>query len=139
MMDAGDVIVYREWPEQVIADAITEFNTVMHDGAGVEELEAGLHGLDFLTRRSEITETLRWRLEGVEVEARMRMQLLGEQEAAQRTRDENLKMLATSVGNLKKFADHLLPRMAGIGARHLLKRYPQLALEPEYEFDEECD
>lgn len=43
----NDLIVYKEWPTSVVADALREFNNQMHDGAGIAELSAGLHGLDF--------------------------------------------------------------------------------------------
>lgn len=47
-------VVYQPWPRETINEAVTEFNAQMHDGAGAEEILAGLHGLDFLTCRSEI-------------------------------------------------------------------------------------
>ena len=60
----NDLIVYKEWPTSVVADALREFNNQMHDGAGIAELSAGLHGLDFLTRRSVLSADLQARVDG---------------------------------------------------------------------------
>jgi hypothetical protein len=74
-----DPIIYRSWPRDTISEAISEFNHHMHDGAGIEEIEAGLHGLDFLTRASELGSDLEARLDGAVTEGRMRITLMLEQ------------------------------------------------------------
>jgi hypothetical protein len=93
-------MVYRPWPEKVIADAIREFNDQMHDGAGIPEIQAGLHGLDFLTRRSNVDDNLQARLDGAITEARMRIELLAAKEAEDRTAEEQRAMALKSVENL---------------------------------------
>lgn len=81
---SDDLIVYRPWPIEVIAEAVREFNDQMHDGAGIPEIQAGLHGLDFLTRRSTIDDNLQGRIDGAITEARMRVELLAAKEAEER-------------------------------------------------------
>lgn len=89
----NDLIVYKEWPTSVVADALREFNNQMHDGAGIAELSAGLHGLDFLTRRSVLSADLQARVDGAVTEARMRIQLLAEKEASERCAEEQHRQL----------------------------------------------
>lgn len=99
---SDDLIVYRQWPVDVIAEAVREFNDQMHDGAGVPELQAGLHGLDFLTRRSIIDDNLQARLDGAITEARMRIELLAAKEAEDRTAEEQRGHAIKVVGQLQK-------------------------------------
>lgn len=86
-----DLIIYTPWPLDVVNTAISEFNYQMHDGAGIEELSAGLHGLDFLTRRSALDDDTTARLSGATIEAEMRIQLIGTKEAGDRTTAENFE------------------------------------------------
>ena len=103
MKDAEDgLVVYRAWPSDVIADAVREFNDQMHDGAGIPELQAGLHGLDFLTRRSSIDECLQARLDGAITEARMRIELLAAKEAEDRTAEERRAIAVRTVSELQR-------------------------------------
>ena len=97
-----DLIIYKEWPASVIADALREFNDRMHDGAGISELSAGLHGLDFLTRRSALTADLKARVEGAVTEARMRIELLAEKEASDRSLKEQHLQLVKAVTTLDR-------------------------------------
>ena len=97
-----DLIVYREWPTGVVADALREFNGQMHNGAGISELSAGLHGLDFLTRRSVLNADLQARVDGAVTEARMRIELLAEKEAADRSAEERHRHLVKAVTALNR-------------------------------------
>lgn len=101
-MMKDDLIVYRAWPADVIADALRDFNDQMHAGAGIDELSAGLHGLDFLTRRSELDDGLQARVDGAITEARMRIELLAAKEAEDRSCEERHKLLVKAVGNLNR-------------------------------------
>lgn len=100
-MMTDDLIIYTPWPLDVVNDAISEFNHQMHDGAGIEELSAGLHGLDFLTRRSELDENTTARLQGATVEADMRIQLIGAKEADERTQTENMERALRAMRGLQ--------------------------------------
>lgn len=98
----NDLIVYRARPADVIADALRDFNDHMHDGAGIDELSAGLHGLDFLTRRSALSADLQARVDGAVTEARMRIELLAAKDAEDRSDEEQRQMLVKAVGNLNR-------------------------------------
>lgn len=109
-------IVYREWPAEVINEAVTEFNHQMHDDAGIEELSAGLHGLDFLTRRSTIDDDLQARLDGCITEANMRIELLHAKAAMDKSAEDQFKEVKRSVENLGrgiKAIQHLIRRGGG--------------------------
>lgn len=97
-----DLIIYKEWPTSVISDALREFNDQMHDGAGVTELSAGLHGLDFLTRRSVLNADLQARVDGAVTEARMRIELLAEKEASERSAEEQHSKLVKAITALNR-------------------------------------
>lgn len=71
-----DLIIYKAWPGEEIDRAISEFNEQMHDDAEIEELQAGLRCLDFLTRASELSSIQQARLEGATIEAEMRVSLM---------------------------------------------------------------
>lgn len=94
--------VYMPWPTEVVNEAISEFNHQMHDGAGIEEISAGLHGLDFLTRASDLDDDTLARLEGAEIEARMRIELIALQEAEQRSADEQFERMKVGIKNLHR-------------------------------------
>lgn len=108
-----DHIIYQEWPEAIISGAVTEFNTMMHDGGEATEIRAGLLCLDFLTRKSVIGTFLESRIYGARVEAAMRLELLAAQveselsaaEIARKADDiilgisANLKALMSSIAN----------------------------------------
>jgi len=97
-----ELTVYRQWPTEVINEAVSEFNYQMHDGAGINEIRAGLHGLDFLTRASVIGDCLHARLDGAITEAVMRIELLAAKEADSRTQEENHQRALKAVGMLHR-------------------------------------
>ena len=99
------LIVYREWPAEAIAEALREFNDQMHDGAGVEEILAGLHGLDFLTRRSTVDANLQGQIDGAITEARMRIELISAKDAEDRSAEEQRVHALNVVGQLHRQVD----------------------------------
>lgn len=98
---SDDLIVYREWPREVIAEALREFNDTMHNGAGIPELQAGLHGLDFLTRRSSLDDCTQARLDGAITEAHMRIELLAAKEAEERTTDDQRRLMLSAMAQVE--------------------------------------
>lgn len=76
-----DFIVYRPWPADVIRAELDVFKTAMYDGAGPEELRAGQLALDFLTRASEMDDTLSMFVDAAQSEAEMRIELMVQREA----------------------------------------------------------
>lgn len=130
-----EAIVYRPWPTKTIHDAISQFNDIMHDGAGIEELSAGLHGLDFLCRRSALDDVLQSRLDGCTVEAHWRIELLQQQEAEQRTHEENIQRAYTAIRSLKLQSAQLLSRMRHYGEDAMRIKYPDLFTDDEDEDD----
>lgn len=101
-MEEDGLIVYKAWPTDVVAEALRDFNDQMHDGAGIEELSAGLHGLDFLTRRSTLSADLQARIDGAVTEARMRIELMSAREAEDRSAEEQHQRLVNAVSNLHR-------------------------------------
>ena len=93
--------IYKEWPESVIMAELRVFKDMMYDGAGIAELEAGLHGLDFLTLRSPMSEDTQMFVEAAMFEARMRIDLMHQAEAAQLTKQENRKDTIKCLENLQ--------------------------------------
>jgi hypothetical protein len=114
-MDADDLIVYRAWPTEAISDAVREFNDQMHDGAGIEELMAGLHGLDFLTRRSTVDDDLQARIDGAITEARMRIELIATKEAEDRTQAEQLARATRVIDSMRLQVDAMRYRFVDPG------------------------
>lgn len=112
---SDDLIVYRQWPAGVIADAVREFNDQMHDGAGIPEIQAGLHGLDFLTRRSVVDDNLQARLYGAITEARMRIELLAAREAEERTAEEQRVLAIKTIGDMHKQIESMRMRFIDPG------------------------
>lgn len=96
-----DLIVYRPWPLEIVNDAISEFNYQMHNGADVPEISAGLHGLDFLTRASELSDSVQARLDGALVEAHMRIELLNIKAADERTDEENRARIKSALNVIR--------------------------------------
>lgn len=101
-MNPEDLNVYKAWPQDVINQAITDFNEKMHDDAEANEISAGLHGLDFLTRASEFDDNTRARLEGAIIEGKMRVELLHQLEASRLSREELLEGAIKSVRILQQ-------------------------------------
>lgn len=97
--------IYKSWPADVISEAVSEFNNAMHNGADVEEIQAGLHCLDFLTRKSEIPFMLQARIEGAEVEAHMRIELLLSQRENSAKRADLVKALDLISRQMKSILD----------------------------------
>lgn len=75
--------VYMAWPEETIIEQLDVFKhgeNGMYNGAGIPELAAGLHCLDFLTRASTMSEETQLMVESAMMEADMRIGLLTQQE-----------------------------------------------------------
>jgi hypothetical protein len=99
--DQDPYVVYRAWPEETVREALREFNAQMHDDAGVPELQAGLHCFDFLCRRSDLSDELISDIEGAITEARMRITLLQEADAAHLDFQERLDKTRKGVESLR--------------------------------------
>jgi hypothetical protein len=77
-----DEIIYREWPEETVMAELRVFKDRMYDGAGPEELSAGLFAIDFLTRASALSDTAEMLVGAAVDEARMRIDLMIAKEQA---------------------------------------------------------
>lgn len=123
-MDKPDEVVYVPWPLETIQQAWEEFRDTMYDDAGVEELVAGLHGMDFLMRASDIPDTMLDMIVATLDNARMRVHLMVAQEAAQLTDKEMWDKLYQTLRGLKLQCD---------GIKKLVDRYrerdPELTRE----------
>lgn len=124
MLDNQEFIVYREWPVETIAEAVTDFNHGMRDGAGVDEIRAGLHGLDFLCRRSSISDDLQSRIDGAITEANMRISLISTKEKELLSFGEKITATIKIVENLGHQARYFLDTYKRNGAQALSKMYP---------------
>lgn len=100
-MDVPDTVVYQPWPLDTIREAWEEFSKIMYDGAGPEELAAGLHGMDFLMRASDIPDKWLTIINATLDNARIRINLLLEKEAEERTAEENHKKLVRGIEMLQ--------------------------------------
>ena len=83
----------------------------MHDGADAEQISAGLHGLDFLTRASEFDDNTRARLEGAITEGEMRVILLNQLEASRKSRGQLIKEAVEGVKHLQLVVKSIQHRM----------------------------
>lgn len=106
-----DLNVYKPWPQDYINKAITDFNEAMHDGAEAEQISMGLHGLDFLTRASELDDDTRARLEGAMIEGEMRVLLLNQLEASRKSRGQLLADAIDGVKHLQRVVKSIQHRM----------------------------
>ena len=122
-----DFVVYRPWPADVIRAELDVFKREMYDGAGPEELRAGLLALDFLTRASEMDDTLNMFVGAAQDEAEMRIELMVRREAAEQPRAE---LRTRAVNGLRAFELALirirsLIENAGLEARE----FPEIVRE----------
>jgi hypothetical protein len=111
-METPAEVIYQPWPIEVIREAWEQFRDIMYDGAGPEELAAGLHGMDFLMRASEIPEPMLCMIDATLDGARIRIGLMREKEAAERTEAENwehikrgLEILRMNIKSINKLID----------------------------------
>ncbi len=124
--DNDPYMVYRAWPEETVREALVEFNTQMHDDAGIEELRAGLHCFDFLCRRSDLDDTLLTRIDAAITEARMRIALLSEADAEHMSQQQWLMEVQKSVQGLQS-------QVNAIRNRFLPSRRSSFTLGDEYD------
>ena len=115
-----EFIIYKPWPLDQINQELTEFNRIMHDGADVEELEAGLHGLDFICRASELDANTQARLDGATTEAEMRISLLLQQRGAG---TEELISIVKKLHNNFRRIEQMLPIWAELAAERLREKH----------------
>lgn len=123
--------VYRPWPIEVIAEAQEEFRDAMFNGASSEELRAGLRAFDFLLRASEVPEPLASMIDANINEAEMRIALMDERDAQEKTDAELIQRSFTAVRNLNRQVEHLRQRMRTLGADYMEAKYPRLFLEDD--------
>lgn len=127
--------VYLAWPLEKVIEAANEFRDIMHDGAGIQELQAGLHGLDFMCRGSDIPDPWASIIDARVDEAYMRIELMALQEAEQRTWEETIEKAHKTLTHMKTYLRGFMPRMHRNGAEALLNRFPSLQRPaPEEEF-----
>jgi hypothetical protein len=105
-----DLHVYLKWPEELIKKALWDFKhgpEGMYNGAGIEELLAGLHCLDFMTRASDVSEDTAMFIDAAVSEAEMRIELMAQQE--QKSADPDaLKKAIVIVTSLEQQVKRLL-------------------------------
>jgi len=125
-MNQSDFQVYKPHSDEVIMEAVREFNDAMHDDADIEEIEAGLKCLDFLTRASVMSADVESRVYGATVEGEMRLQLLRALDAENRSYDamlsetlEKFQMMNRSVRSIQ----HMMhTRVDDIDVMHHINR-----------------
>lgn len=126
-----DPIVYRQWPLKVIHEAITEFNEIMHKDAEVEEIQAGLHCLDFLTRKSELDASTEARLSGAVTEANMRIELLLDKLNADKEFEDWRQGAIKQVEYMKRAVDRVLDNARRVGPDYV-EEYVRKRIEERY-------
>ena len=85
---SDEFTVYKEWPISEIKTALEDFKRIMYDGAGPDELRSGVLCFDFLTRRTDLPDSLRVMIEAAIDEARLRAELIGAAESAMKDQAE---------------------------------------------------
>ena len=107
-MNQTDYKVYKPHTNEEIMQAVREFNDAMHDDADIEEIQAGLRCLDFLTQASEMDGYTESRVYGAQVEAEMRLQLLLALDADNKSYDtlltdtiDKVKMMHRSIKSIE--------------------------------------
>jgi hypothetical protein len=96
--------VYLAWPESVIREAYEEFAKVVYGGLyeSVEEIRAGVHGLDFLCRASIIVEPLRTLIDAALNEAEIRIELEALRPSVEAAEKEAAEIEKENALNFKK-------------------------------------
>jgi hypothetical protein len=106
---SDEFTVYRSWSEADVRIAWDEFKRQMYDGAGPDELQAGIRCFDFLTRRSDLPEQLTSMIAYTIDEAETRMSLMRLQDN-QLSHDEALEKLRGALKHLKRTCENLMER-----------------------------
>lgn len=96
--------IYMAWPEETIVQQLNEFKNGengMYNGAGPEQLSAGLHCLDFLTRASEMSDTTRMMIDAAVTEAETRIALMLQMEDRKLQDNELYDKIETVLKNIQ--------------------------------------
>lgn len=94
--------IYMSWPLGLIESELWAFKHKMRDDAEIEEIQAGLHCLDFMTRKTELSEDLTWMLESAIDEANMRVSLMIQKEDREKTFERLNILLAGLQGSFER-------------------------------------
>ena len=100
MTEEIDFNVYKSYPPEFIQQALDDFKNIMFNGGGIDELNAGLHGLDFLTRGSDVPQPLSNFVDAAINEAKMRIEIMTTLESDNRSFEEAHKKLFATVNQL---------------------------------------
>ena len=111
MVDKSPFIVYQEWTEAQVREAFEEFKYQMYNGAGSDELKAGIRCFDFMIRRSDLSQILIDYIHYSCQEAEMRIVMMDELDAINRTRGENIDRAITSIEHMKRVLDGITRQM----------------------------
>ncbi|HBN8251515.1 TPA: hypothetical protein L3689_001750 [Pseudomonas aeruginosa] len=114
--------VYMAWPEETILQQLDVFKNGengIYNGAGPAELTAGLHCLDFLTRKSPMSENTRAILDGAVMEAEMRIDLMLQLERSEQDRQQLIEKAIQVVEQLQRQVRNITQRARWIDREEL--------------------
>lgn len=116
--------VYLAWPEETILQQLDVFKNGehgMYNGAGPEELAAGLRCLDFLTRGSVFGETTASLLEAAVMEAEMRIDLMLQQEDRMIDHEETMKKIEAVLRSMEHQLKSLWSRVTNLDPERVME------------------
>lgn len=132
-MTEDEFQVYKEWPVEQVRQAFEEFRDQMYDGAGPEELSAGLLCMDFLTRRTDLPETLAFFIENVCDQARIRIALMRAKEQDDLEESERMKRMELGVYVVTKQLEAIQKRIRGSLDPETTRRYVEKKVRERHE------
>lgn len=119
-MDTDPLQIYKAWPEDMVRQALDDFKYQMYDDADQDALRAGIRCFDFITRRSDLPQSLMESIEYVMMEARWRITLMDEYDAQQQVDAEGEEALTKAI----QVVEHLRT-VARYCVSHALSHLPQ--------------
>lgn len=111
MADKSQFIVYQAWTESQVREAFEEFKYQMYNGASSDELKVGIQRFDFIIRRLDLSQTLIDYIHCSCQEAELRIAMMDELDAINRTRGENIDKAIPSIEHMKSALNGITGRM----------------------------
>lgn len=94
--------IFKKWPDEVIRENLEVLRDTIHNGGGIEELQAGLLAIDYLTRGSDLTESTAIWVESLIAECTMRIELMAAFDRQSRTPKEVYDQILRQVKQLQR-------------------------------------
>lgn len=113
--------VYMTWPMPLVEQALQEFKARMYGGAEPDELAAGLRCLDFITRRTDLSDDFRVFLDAAIDEAEMRIALMRAQSEDEESQARRRRSLHVAMEGSLRHINNVLARARMMDADEIIE------------------